>query len=341
MALGFPNSNGGRTTDSALFHALGNAFVGSWISGFRVRQASPVGMNVLIGGESGVPDDLLVRDAMSATFPVSNLSTQPIQASVTTANSANPRIDAVVIYIDTNVAASQAVANNENRTKAVVVPGTPATNPSAPTPSQIKAKIGASNPYEIIAEIRVNAGATTILDSVITDRRNPATLADGRINRGEMFKNGVIDSDALADDIVLPRHLGLDFVAVRLDKIIYDNNGSNKARLKVPIAQRGNITIDSSNSEIVIGAGIEYVELVSTIMAEELSTYLFAIVQRKKVNEKYEHIAQSLNAPHHNYAGITISAFMKVSEGDRISIVHDCTGKIRGQYSYVSVKAIG
>lgn len=196
MALGFPNSNGGRTTDSALFHALGNAFVGSWISGFRVRQASPVGMNVLIGGENGIPDDLLVRDAMSATFPVSNLSTQPVQASVTTANSANPRIDAVVIYIDTNVAASQAVANNENRTKAIVVPGTPATNPSAPTPSQIKAKIGASNPYEVIAEIRVNAGTTTILDSVITDRRNPATLADGRIN-----------SDTLGNDIVLPRHL--------------------------------------------------------------------------------------------------------------------------------------
>lgn len=207
MALGFPNSNGGRTTDSALFHALGNAFVGSWISGFRVRQASPVGMNVLIGGENGIPDDLLVRDAMSATFPVSNLSTQPVQASVTTANSANPRVDAVVIYIDTNVAASQTVANNENRTKAVVVPGTPATNPSVPTPSQIKAKIGASNPYEVIAEIRVNAGTTTILDSVITDRRNPATLADGRINRGEMFKNGVIGSDALGNDIVLPRHL--------------------------------------------------------------------------------------------------------------------------------------
>ena len=207
MALGFPNSNGGRTTDSALFHALGNAFVGSWISGFRVRQASPVGMNVLIGGENGVPDDLLVRDAMSATFPVSNLSTQPVQASVTTANSANPRIDAVVIYIDTNVAASQTVANNENRTKAVVVPGTQATNPSAPTPSQIKAKIGASNPYEVIAEIRVNAGTTTILDSVITDRRNPATLADGRINRAEMFKNGAIGSDALGNDIVLPRHL--------------------------------------------------------------------------------------------------------------------------------------
>ena len=243
MALGFPNSNGGRTTDSALFHALGNAFVGSWISGFRVRQASPVGMNVLIGGESGIPDDLLVRDAMSATFPVSNLSTQPVQASVTTANSANPRIDAVVIYIDTNVAASQTVANNENRTKAIVVPGTPATNPSAPTPSQIKAKIGASNPYEVIAEIRVNAGATTILDSVITDRRNPATLADGRINRAEMFKNGVIDSDALGNDIVLPRHINSPSL------LVFSADGANQSVSGNILVQAGWVQFWGNNTK--------------------------------------------------------------------------------------------
>ncbi len=47
---------------------------------------------------SGIPDDLLVRDAMSATFPASNLSTRACSGGVTTANSANPRIDAVVIY---------------------------------------------------------------------------------------------------------------------------------------------------------------------------------------------------------------------------------------------------
>ena len=257
MALGFPNSNGGRTTDSALFHALGNAFVGSWISGFRVRQASPVGMNVLIGGENGIPDDLLVRDAMSATFPVSNLSTQPVQASVTTANSANPRIDAVVIYIDTNVAASQTVANNENRTKAIVVPGTPATNPSAPTPSQIKAKIGASNPYEVIAEIRVNAGTTTILDSVITDRRNPATLADGRINRAEMFKNGVIGSDALGNDIVLPRHLKWsDFI---------QSKRNNSSKSSSSITQHGVAMLNVSSNALEATVQITFPKQFKTI----------------------------------------------------------------------------
>ncbi len=105
-----------------------------------MRQASPAGMNVLIGGESGIPDDcqyvMLRRQRFCEQSKYAACS-----ASVTTANSANPRIDAVVIYIDTNVAASQVVANNENRTKAIVVPGNSATNLSAPTPSQIKAKI--------------------------------------------------------------------------------------------------------------------------------------------------------------------------------------------------------
>ncbi len=47
----------------------------------------------------------------------------------------------------------------------------------------------------VIAEIRVNAGATIVLDSVITDRRNRKPAGDGRINRrSEMFKNGVTET---------------------------------------------------------------------------------------------------------------------------------------------------
>ncbi len=80
---------------------------------------------------------------MSATcFLVSNLHAA-CSSDVTTANSANPRIDAVAIDIDTNVAASQAVANNENRTKPLSHQYS-ATEPAAPTLSQIM-----SNPYEV------------------------------------------------------------------------------------------------------------------------------------------------------------------------------------------------
>ncbi len=47
------------------------------------------------------------------------------------------------------------------------------------------------------------------------DRRNPAALADGRINRIEMFKNGVIGSWHPAV-VWLPRHLnGYDFCPIK------------------------------------------------------------------------------------------------------------------------------
>lgn len=198
MALGYPNQNGGRTTDVALFHAIGNIFIGSSVSGFKVRQGSPLGMSVRIGGESNIPDDLLIKDASGATFPVCNLSTQSVVATVATANSANPRIDSVVVYIDAAVSASQTSANNQNRTKIAVVAGVPATNPSAPSASQIKAAVGSNSPYVVLADIRVNRGVTSISDTNITDRREIV-----RLNHAPVIS----DSTQLADDIVLPRHI--------------------------------------------------------------------------------------------------------------------------------------
>lgn len=201
MALGYPNQNGGRTTDVALFHAIGNIFTGSSVSGFKVRQGSPLGMSVRIGGESNIPDDLLIKDASGATFPVCNLSTQPVVATVATANSANPRIDSVVVYIDAAVSASQTSANNQNRTKITVVAGVPATSPSAPSASQIKAAVGSNSPYVVLADIRVNRGVTSISDTNITDRREIV-----RLNHAPVIS----DSTQLADDIVLPRHIKFD-----------------------------------------------------------------------------------------------------------------------------------
>lgn len=198
MSLGYPNQNGGRTTDAALFHGLGNIFTGTWISGFRVRQNSPLGMSVQIGGESTVPDDLLVRDGTGAVFPVFNMSSQPVVATVPAANSANPRIDTVVVYIDNSIAADHASENNQNRTKVIVIAGAPATNPSAPSASQIKSVIGSNSPYTVLADVRVNRGATSISNSNITDRRWAVKLRHSPI---------IDNAWQLKNDIVLPQHI--------------------------------------------------------------------------------------------------------------------------------------
>ncbi len=65
-----------------------------------------------IGGESGIPDDLLVHVMLVGSVSCEQ-STQPVQASVTTANSANPQMT-VVIYIAHKRGCVAAVANNEN-----------------------------------------------------------------------------------------------------------------------------------------------------------------------------------------------------------------------------------
>ncbi len=59
------------------------------------------------------PDSDLLACTLSANASCEHRTRPGLQASYLRANSANPRIDAVVIYIDANVAASQAVANNE------------------------------------------------------------------------------------------------------------------------------------------------------------------------------------------------------------------------------------
>ncbi len=158
----------------APFHALGNALFTRGLAAFLECRASPAGMNVLIGGESGIPDDLLVRNAMSATFPRAIWDTQPVQA-VTTANSANQNWRSGDLHRQRGCA--QAVANNENRTKPLS-PGTPATN-SAHQRHLRSREDCASNPYEVIAEYSVNAGATTILTSTLIGVIQP--LADGRV----------------------------------------------------------------------------------------------------------------------------------------------------------------
>lgn len=212
MSLGYPNQNGGRTTDAALFHSLGNIFTGTWVSGFRVRQNSPLDMSVRIGGDPGTPDDLLVRDDAGTTFPVCNLSAQPVVAVVSTANSANPRIDTVVVYIDASVAANHTAANNENRTKIAVVAGTPATNPSAPSASQIKSVVGANSPYVVLADIRVNRGVTSISDANITHRREAVQLLHAPV---------ISNSNQISNDIVLPQHMSAvargDYTSAEVD----------------------------------------------------------------------------------------------------------------------------
>lgn len=152
---------------------------------------------------------------------------------------------------------------------------------------------------------------------------------------------GKITSDNV--DLATAQSLGYSIAAANLDSTNYYNAGSNRSRLKKQIIQRGNITIDGERNEFVIGENVKTVEITGTVMAEGLQTYLYLIVQHKKKDQedaKYKQVVHALGTPHTGYAGVTVHGVLHVTSGDRISVLHDCTGTVRGQYSNITVKSI-
>lgn len=100
-----------------------------------------------------------------------NTATVNDSSTVITDNSSgNPRIDAVVAYIDLTVVSS-ASSNNPNALKFKVVAGTPAGSPSAPDDSTIQSSIGAGNPFIRLANVAVANGFSSIVNANITDTR--------------------------------------------------------------------------------------------------------------------------------------------------------------------------
>ncbi len=115
--------------------------------------------------------------------------------SIGSNSSGNPRIDALVLFIDLSAAPN---SDASNVAKLQVVQGTPAPSPIAPTDAAIQTEIGASNPFIRLANISVASGATSILNANITDTRvvvgfkvGKVELTEGRVSLLEQSTPGI------------------------------------------------------------------------------------------------------------------------------------------------------
>jgi len=95
-------------------------------------------------------------------------------------SSGNPRIDAVVVYIDLTVVDSTN-SNNPNALKFKVVAGTPAGSPTAPTDPTIQSSVGSGNPFLRLANVAVSNGFTSIVNANITDTRTITGLITSQV----------------------------------------------------------------------------------------------------------------------------------------------------------------
>lgn len=100
-------------------------------------------------------------------FPIW-VHTAPEDITIASNGSGNPRIDAIIAYIDKSATPDAQVTNVAKITR---VAGTASASPIAPTDEEIQTAIGSANPFIRLADVRVNSGATEITTANITDRR--------------------------------------------------------------------------------------------------------------------------------------------------------------------------
>lgn len=130
------------------------------IDSFVVSAGS--GMNASISTGAGLIYDTIAR----------RIGTDAAETAVVpTASASFNRIDSVVAYIDTAVSPTTAVTDNTNDIlKFVVVAGTAAATPVAPTGSAVQSAIGAGKPYMILADILLPQNAVNLSGATFTNR---------------------------------------------------------------------------------------------------------------------------------------------------------------------------
>ena len=180
------------------------AFLDGNVSGMLVKQNSTPNMTVLVEHGSA----LLNKNTISASVAEIKSDTS---VAIDTANTANPRIDSVVIYEDTSVVIPTVEANYwqdgaGGRFKLVSLPGTAAASPVALTDANIQSAIGAGKPFARLADITVPANSTTILNSNINNSvRNKLGVAVQNMNAGTTA--GAVTADGSGNVSVISHSL--------------------------------------------------------------------------------------------------------------------------------------
>lgn len=173
------NRDGGKTDEYG--HMIGFSWhiQGDVLGGLVVTPTNTPGMSVKV--DSGIA--ALPRNSDGKMYRIYCGLDAPETLTIPTANTSNPRIDTVVLYVDMKVTPTTGVTNNSNNMcKLMVVQGAPSSNPQGASDSQIQSAVGAGNPFIGLSKVRVDAGVTQITYGKCVDIRDFASpgFVDGR-----------------------------------------------------------------------------------------------------------------------------------------------------------------
>lgn len=176
--------NGGRASVYEA-NAWAQAFSQGLLEGNGVIQNTSADMNVLVGGSGTKPDVLLATNPAGYKIALDIVGQKAVAITKPASNS---RISAIVAYTnDLSVASTQTnITGSPASCGLIVVNGSTASSPVAPTDAQIRSAItadgatGSQAAYCVIATIRVASNTTIINDNLITN--NIAVISSNKIN---------------------------------------------------------------------------------------------------------------------------------------------------------------
>lgn len=182
------NRNSGETDEQGHYRFQTKVWKGNVQNGLAVVQNSPLARNVL------VPVGDLKIDYNEYAYTAWNDADEVV--AIATADTSNPRIDRIIAYIDRGAALG--ATNNPDVLTFVAVAGTPAGTPVKANDAAVNTAVGATNPWCELATVRVEANATTIPNSKITDTRVLVTAGDDTVDTDSL------QDEAVTDDKVAP-----------------------------------------------------------------------------------------------------------------------------------------
>lgn len=173
MTVYLSNRDGdGKTNEEGHLRLLSKVLEGQVLtpSDLEVTENDPLGLTVLVQ----IGDYRL--ETSGGRYSYMGWIDSPATVTISAPDPGNPRISAIVLYVDKSEDTAPSPPNNPGIAKLIAVNGTASSTPVVPSNSTIQAAIGVGNPYMILAEVTVGAAATQVTNSDIVDRRDEIKL---------------------------------------------------------------------------------------------------------------------------------------------------------------------
>lgn len=336
-AVGTNAAYGGRTSVNAFNDDL-TIYSRGILSGWSCSPKS--GMTVQIGGNGSDRDAAVAEDNAGNKTSINNISGSPIDVTIPAAPATNNRIDLIVAYADNPPSGTSTVVDNPAACGIIVVSGTAASSPTAPTNATIRSAItadgasGSTAYYVILAQIRVGTGVTTIGSGVITQGdvvKSYATAGDETVGT-DSLQDGAVTSDKV-DYATFSR------MTVRLAADIYQTSMAT-----INLSALGGSTgtqLTQSGGGIKVGSGVSKVRVSATVFYNNTASksYGWYDLRVNGTAVGYECIA---NIYSNSFCTGTLApVILSVSNGDVITLYNKEAGTaIRSNSTYMTVEVV-